>query len=151
MSDGDEQSTGSGAVISDEKLDRLITASEDVVEANGDLAKAMVAHQERARLARRRYRVTVALIVLGFSILWFRQEQALTNAQESRDRIVSCTDPTGTCYQEGQARTGALISQLIDTFIDATACAPAAPADATPAERKASIARCIITLRTEQK
>jgi hypothetical protein len=52
----------------------------------------------------------LAVIVL-FSIIML---QILIGVQDTSDRLLSCTDPKGECYQSGDRRSGAAIKTIND-------------------------------------
>lgn len=115
--------TENGAVSAGD-IDRLVEASTRLATASEGFAQAMVAHQERARTATRRYRVTLLLIVLGFSGLYVRQEIANTASQDARHTIIDCVDPSGECAQQGAQQTAAVIAQLNRYAVLAAVCGP---------------------------
>lgn len=130
-----------GGVTSD-RIEQLVTASEQQTAASEELALAMVAHQERARLARRRFWITLALVVVGFVGLYIRQEINLHTSKDVRDRIVDCVDPAGQCYKDGQARTAKIVGDLNRVSGLAAACAPNFVSLPLP-HRIVAIQRCI--------
>lgn len=55
------------------------------------------------------YHVVLVVIMLASLVLILRSLQA---GEQSRDRLLDCTTPTGTCYQEGQRRTAVYLKTL---------------------------------------
>lgn len=109
------------------RADDAITASNRSTEASENLALAMVAHQERARLAKRRYLVTLAIVLLGFGGLYWRQQIANDNSTHARHLIVDCVQPStdpDTCYAKGQAQTAKILGDVTQISALAAACAP---------------------------
>lgn len=117
--------------ITNDRIERLIETSTAQTEASRHLAAATYAEaqsrveqQERAKLAKRRFRIQIALVIAGFLGLYIRQEYTLSASQDTRDQIVDCVVPTGQCYRDGQARTGQFLELLERESIVRAACAP---------------------------
>lgn len=54
-----------------------------------------------------------------------RREQSRALIQETKatsDRIKSCTDPSGACYRDGQARTASAIASLVLSDVRVSEC-----------------------------
>lgn len=135
--------------VTNDRIDALIAASERQSQTNEDLAIATVEYQERARLARRRFRVTIiaialtALLILsGIFVLFARITTTLDNGAKTRDTLIDCVRPAGKCYQRGQARTAELVGTLNKVTTLAAACAPDYVALPMP-ERVVAIEKCI--------
>ena len=56
---------------------------------------------------------TAAVLLVGMAFLY----RANDIATEQRDRLVECTTPGNACYDDGQARTGEAVAQIIDEII----------------------------------
>lgn len=124
--------------VTNEHIDRLARASEAQTEASRELALATVEHQERARLAQRRFRVQVLLILVGFALLYWRQDNsndklhglvnrvADSQAQGAavREVLIDCVQPSGTCYKKGQQSTAKIVGTVTQVSVLAAACAP---------------------------
>lgn len=54
-------------------------------------------------------------------------------------RMLDCTQPTGTCYREGQSRTGAAIATINEVTVAAAFCAKTLP----PSASLAALRECI--------
>lgn len=122
---------GSEIQVNMSKLDQLQSASDRLTQSNEDLAQAMVEYQERARLARRRFRLTmsaiagvVLLVVVAIFITVVKINQALDDAAKGRAQIRDCITPQGQCYKDGQKRTGEVLSTVNKIIVLAAACAP---------------------------
>lgn len=132
-----------------ERLDRLIEASQRQTAANEDLALATVEYQERARLARKRFRLTIvasalttALLLAVLAVLLSKMNANLVSAARSRAQLSDCIRPSGKCFQEGQKRTIGILGSAQKIIVLAAACAPDYVTLPLP-ERTAAIERCI--------
>lgn len=127
--------------------EKAIGATNDSARVNESLALAMVAHQERAKLAKRRYIATLIAIAIGFSILGWRQQDSNDASTNARKLIVDCvvpsTDPA-TCYARGQAQTAKILGDFIQVIGLAAACAPDYVGLPLPA-RIVAIEHCILS------
>lgn len=151
--------------MTSDQAERLIVAADRNTESNDRFSTAMVTLQERERKAKRRFWTTIAVVVTTFLTVMAGLIIVLTyilvsiseiqNANEAasgaRDQIISCTTPSGQCYQESQKRSTDVIGQAIQSFItseiNVAACSNEAP-DSTPPVRRAAIASCITGLST---
>lgn len=125
-----EQAVADQAVTA-ERLDRLIAASERQTATNEDLALATVEYQERARLARKRFRLTIvgliaatAVILAALAVILSKINDDLISAGRSRAQIADCITPKGKCYQDGQKRTNGVLQSVNKIIVLAAACAP---------------------------
>lgn len=99
-------------------------SSERVASATEQYTQAMLAHQERAKLAARRYRITIVVLVGFFVALLIRQEVANRASQDARRTLLDCIVPTGTCYKHSQERTAKVVGSVNRFATLAAACAP---------------------------
>lgn len=63
---------------------------------------------------------------------------------KASDRILDCTEPEGTCYQDAQERTAKAVGDINRVIVLAAACSVGVPRDMTVAERQAEISSCVI-------
>jgi hypothetical protein len=103
--------------------------------------------------------VFCAVTVITGGLIWIKIDHQNTEAQNARvtignqtgqiqklnERILSCTDPKGSCFKENQARTAQIIGRLTDAQIAAIACRQesAIANDPDPAQRAAAINSCV--------
>lgn len=132
-----------------DRLDRIEAAANAQTASNDALALAMVEYQERARLARRRFRLTIvaliattAVLLAGLVLLLSKMNDNLTSGSASRAQIRDCITPQGKCYQDGQKRTAAVLGNVQKIIVLAAACAPNYVTLPIP-ERTAAIEQCI--------
>lgn len=132
------------SLVTNDKLSEMIEASDRLTESNDRLALAMVEYQERARLAARRFRLT--MIVLGVLTLaslggiW----AALLASNASRMQIEDCITPGGKCYQQSQEQTAQVLAHLEEMYVTTAACnSPAVHRLPDYAQRAAEIRRCV--------
>jgi len=121
----------------------LTTSSDSLIQSNLQLAAAPVTATEREATARKRFRwsmlalgVATLLALAGIFVL-------LVSAQHSRNQLADCIQPTGRCFQEGQARTGKAVGSINQITVLAAACAPDYVRMPLPARQKA-IEACIL-------
>lgn len=63
--------------------------------------------------------------------------------QESSDRILDCTQPTGECFKDGQKRQAGALATVQQITILAAACSATVSPDEPLARRIASITKCV--------
>ena len=110
--------------INSDKLDALILSTDEMTESNNALALAMVEYQERAKTAARRFRVTIGIMFATIALVLGGVVAELNGSHAARDLIIDCVQPTGKCYQDGQARTAKAIGSINEVSVLAAACAP---------------------------
>lgn len=103
-----------------------------IAEAQG--LRSDVAEYERAR--RRATAITLVviaiaavLIVLVLAVGW-QNNQLSQQTRNVSDQIKSCTVHTGSCYKEGQQRSGQIVKQLIAGSVYVAECQKTAGTDA---------------------
>ena len=101
----------------------------------------------RAELATRIFLVTILLLataslVLISSVTIATQQRAKEN-RETLATIKSCTQPSGSCYQDGQRRTAGAVSSINQVIVLAAACSVGLPSGLTVTTREAAIERCV--------
>jgi hypothetical protein len=113
-----------------DRIDKLLEAAEQVATTNEELALAAVEYQERAKLARSRFRTTViaitstaALLLAGIFILFLKVNDSLASGKSVRNTLLDCVRPTGQCYQDGQKKTAGYLGDLNRVIILAAVCA----------------------------
>lgn len=111
----------------------------------GAAARDLAAETRAERLAqRRRDRLVVALLalvaLLVASLVMLALVNRRTNTQNRQiiQQIGDCTTAGGTCYEDGQRRTGDAIAELVRAQLLVEACAQV-PANDTAAE----LERCV--------
>lgn len=98
------------------------------------MTEIALAKAARAELVKRVLIVVTAvavMVVLGLQVALLNQvrrtqiEGTPTGRKlvAASDQILSCTDPTGECYQEGQRRTATAVSDISASNILAVVCA----------------------------
>lgn len=128
-----------------DRTEELIATAHEVVPVAQQLTAAMVEYQERARLARRRYLATIAVLLVGFAVLYVRQTDTDNSARGARQTILDCIKPSTdphTCFAQGQARTAAVIGNVQKIIVLAASCAPDYAALPLP-NRIVAIGKCI--------
>lgn len=107
-----------------ERIERLISASED-------LALATIEYQERAKTARKRFRITmigislIGVLLLTTNLILFAFILAdLHSGEGTRKTIADCVKPTGTCFRDAQQRTARVVGSINQVSGLAAACAP---------------------------
>lgn len=144
--------------LNTEKLDRLITGTDDLTKSNETLALAMVEYQERAKTAASRFRLTMAalgvLTILVLSAIGYvlaKVNESVAGSVGARREIISCVTPGQPCYDQAQVRSAALVTGLVDAIARdgrtiaarAAACAPEY-VSLPPARRTQAIYQCIV-------
>ncbi len=124
-------------------LDRLTTSSDSLIESNLALASATVTATEREATARKRFYWSMLALGLLTLLALTGIFSALVSAQRSRNQLADCIQPTGRCFREGQARTGAAVASLNQVTVLAAVCAPDYARLPLPARTKA-IEACIV-------
>lgn len=102
-----------------------------------ELLRKDVRAAERAR--RRENRIGFAVlgvltifIALLVAISW-QNNQIVKQTQATNDTIVDCTTPGGACYRQSQARTAAVVADLIKASTFVSQCARLRPGESGPA------------------
>lgn len=111
-------------------LHALAVESRESSDASDRLAVAMTEYQERAKTAARRFRITMgvfglivaAVVAVGVSVI-ARLDDDLANGAATRNQIVDCVQPTGTCFKRGQKQTGEIVGSVNQVSTLAAACA----------------------------
>lgn len=131
-------------VITVDRLDRLIAASELLSDSAVDVADATRQEMQTAHRARRRFMVTMFLMVIFTFALLVPLLVIAVQGVNARDHIQDCTAPTGKCFMEEQARLGKIIHDLERVTILANVCSvdPALPA-MTAKMRTVAVQKCI--------
>lgn len=94
------------------RAERLVAAAEAFAASANWLRKAAIIGGSIA--------ATAVLAVLVFAIAVFAD---LSAGHDARDQIVDCVQPTGTCYQQGQARTAQILTSVNEQGVIRAACA----------------------------
>lgn len=110
--------------ISEETAKALIASTTRVADSSYAYATAMTEYQERAVLARKRFRITMISISLIGLLMMGGIFGFLISAAQSRGQIADCIKPTGKCFRDNQDRTKAVLSQFEKVIILAATCAP---------------------------
>jgi hypothetical protein len=58
--------------------------------------------------------MALATVLTLQTSLLIQQQKFDEVGQETRTRLLDCTDPNGQCYKDGQARSGAIVKSLND-------------------------------------
>lgn len=98
--------------------------SEQLAQAAYTEALSRVEMQERAKLARNRFRITILLLLAGIAGLLFLVNRNLDSGKSVRKTLLDCVQPTGVCYKQGQEQTAKLVGNLNQVSVLAAACAP---------------------------
>ncbi|MDQ6938257.1 MAG: hypothetical protein M3140_11205, partial [Actinomycetota bacterium] len=102
----------------------LTSSSDELIQSNLQLAAATVTATEREATARKRFRLSMIALVLLTLLALTGIFSALVSAAHSRNQLADCIQPTGRCFREGQARTGAAVASLNQVTVLAAVCAP---------------------------
>jgi hypothetical protein len=110
--------------LRDAMIAGLAAGANDLVKVAHDLYKvSMLSRVEK---------VVAGILLAGLAItsvtslvLLFRLNGVTASNRQNTTIIKDCTDPTGTCFKEAQARTAAAVAQLNSTTIIAVECADA--------------------------
>lgn len=147
----DREQSDADQALNTTKLDALIESSDKLTASNERLALAMVEYQERARLARVRFRWSMVAVAVVAVVALVGIYVQLNTAAQARAQLGDCIQPSGHCYQQGQERTAAAITAIVQAIgVDdrrvaarAAACAPAFVRLPEPARVRA-IYQCIV-------
>lgn len=108
--------------------------------------------------------VTAASVVLGVIVMvastWQIADDVRTTQLEgtplgkqlaaSSARILDCTDSTGECYKQNQARTAKVVGDLNRVIVLAAACSVGLEKDMTVDERQVAIQGCVLNRLARQ-
>lgn len=119
-----------------ERAERLITAAEAFAGSNVSLRRVAA----RVGIMLSAFIVLLLTAVLVFCIAVFADLHA---GHDVRNQLLDCVQPTGKCYQQGQARTAEILDQVNNQGIIRAACAQEEIAVEPITARIVAIAACI--------
>lgn len=126
MSGPDNPLTG----ISGEQVERLIASTDRNATASVKLATATTEYQERARLARSRFRWTIVAfclvltaLLVGVVVLFLKISDSLNASKDARATILDCVQPSGKCAQRSNGQLAQVIAGLERNQVVSAVCA----------------------------
>ncbi len=131
-------------VLTIERLDTLVTASEVLASAAADVADSTRMEMQTAKRARKRFMVTMFLMVgiavaLLIPLLWL----TVSGAQD-RARLKDCVSPNGKCFQDEAARRNVFVMNLEKVTVLANVCSVGPALARLPqAQRLVVVTKCI--------
>jgi hypothetical protein len=108
----------------------------DVVDESralrGDIHSAERARRRSNRINLGVLGVLITLVALLLAVTW-QNNRLAHQVSETNTRIADCTTAGGKCYEDGRARTGAAISDIIRAQVFVAECARLWPGESGPA------------------
>ncbi len=131
-------------VITVDRLDRLIEASRSLSASAVDVAASTQQEMQIAARARRRFTITMFLmVVLTFALLVPLLWLTLSGVRD-RAKLKDCVSPTGKCFQDEAARRNTFVMNLEKVTVLANSCSiDPAVARLPESQRIVVIRKCI--------
>jgi hypothetical protein len=127
----DRAASDANFAVTASALEQLAKSSDALSNRAAELSASTQAEIVAARGQRHRFMwfmgimaAVVAIILAGVYMQVRSDSRVLQGSENARNLIIDCVTPTGKCFREGQARTGAAIQSINQVSILAAACAP---------------------------
>jgi hypothetical protein len=112
-----------------DKLAALLAESQAL---RGDVHGAELARRRAGTINLVLLAVLAALVLSMLAVTW-QTHQSTRRLDETNARMADCTTPGGRCYEEGRARTGGAITDIIRSEVFMAECARLYPTESGPA------------------